>query len=513
MFIGNPEQVLKTFQAGGQDSDLLSGGGLLEEQQTSLVTHVRNYTVLMADIAPDAAYSGNSPLGRQSAIEARLPNGAPFGGNALRLRAGGVTPVVHRGGQISGIDDQLYAGGTVLGPATEAAQPANAYDNNFADFGRRRWELSKLRASYAFTTEFVTQNVAGNSLNGELERIVTPILAQNLEDLNLNGDSTLAADGSARRTLLRTNDGWRAILRAQAPKMDLRGEYAEPEMFYQAVRRVPPQYNTVGRVWMANDRAALDWTQHMLSRGAGALESSLALIGQAPAPCGFQWLLVPLMPNNLALPKISNAIPAFVSGNRPVGGSFTAAAFQITINVDGSGAETIVFPTVLASNPEDRYLSASRIAQIINDQYSAAQGSSYSNIASVGQDDVLELRGVASNGSIVIAAPANSALSLLGLTAGTYNGAGASAGGTNVVYEGSEIIFGDPAGFRFHYGTAAPGSTGPAGLRQYMKFSQSHDKYLYDMYLWTDATIADPEAYVFMQHLRIARPGINPVNP
>lgn len=513
IYIANPEAVAKTFQADGQNSDLLSGGGLLEEQQRGLVTHIRNYCVMLADnLGADYTFPGNSPLGRAQ-LTSRYTNGSPFGATPLALRPGGVEFVQHSGGQISGIDDQLFAFGTVLTAATEGAQPANAYDTNFAKFARRRWELQKLRASYAFTTEFITRNIAGQTLNGELERTITPIIGQNLEDLALNGDEDLAPDGSQRTAMLRVNNGWRKILREQSQNLSGGGEYIEPELFVQAVKSTPAEYGMLERKWFMNDRLWLDWIQKMGARSPNAMEASMSLIGYAPAPMGFQACLVPTMPFNLPLAKIGAALPARILSTRPIGGSFPADAYQISIDVDAQGAEIIVFPTVNDSNPENRYLRPHQIANTINQQYGAAHGENYANIARVSQHGFLELVGHADNGSIVLAAPANSALAILGLSSGAVNGQAANANNTNIVYEGAEVIFAPAQIFRFHYGTAAPGSAGPAGIRQFMKFSQEKDAYLYDMYLWTDATISEPEAAIYMSDIRLARPGVRPINP
>lgn len=519
----NPEEeAKKIFQAGGANSDFLSGGGLNEDQQEQVWTFIRNYMVMLAPHYQQlTSFPGDSPIGRAAAQREMYRNGSSIGMGAS-LVPGGCELMVHSNGKISGTYDQAYIGESITRRAAEGTQRADQYSRNPMKFGRRRFETVKMQSAWGFTTEFISQNLQRGQLNAKLGAGLGRRMGQDYEDLFINGDEDAAPilDANGHETphseLLRINDGLVKLTREQCPQFSADGEFVEWAHFVQATKMVPDEYGATGYKWWANPHLWTDWLENLSNRGAGAVESTMALGGIGLGPIGFPLVLVPSLPRQMPLTMIAAATSAHVIGHRAGPFSFPVDQFQISLNVDGAGAETIVFPTTSDPNVENRLLISERAAQVINAQYAAARGSQYSKVASVGQHGVLQLISPTSGAgsSIVIAAPANSALAILGLTAATTTGAAADGAApfTNTINEGTVMWFGPEWNFVWHVNTADNGSD-DKGLRMYVKFDQGSDKWVTDVYSYQDTTITAPEATVLIDNLRIARAGVSAINP
>jgi len=492
----------KVFQAGGPDSDLIPGGGLDEEQQLEMWTFVRQYAVMLAPMYPDLqTFPNESPIGRSNL--AHYTSRSP-----AALVPGGATMKVHSKGQVSGHYDLEYIPDTITRGATEGTRDVDQYAENGIETARRRYELKKLRSSHKETTEFYMRHIQNATLNAQLGNKLAPRMMQDFEDLAINGDESIAVT-SKRTRLLKQNDGWLKLARNQSPKFSLGGDFIEWDVFVDAVKMMPEEYNTLDFKWFMHPHLWLDWITRLSQRGNTA-EASAALGGSAVAPMGFATVLVPTLPRQQALPLNNTAVPARVKGERPGPISFKPNAKQFSLNVNGAGAEIIVFPDVDDPILDNRNLTMDRIAETINSQYSTAHGQAYANIARVGQHGVLEIVSPSTGAgqSIVIAAaPANDCLSVLLLAAGTYSGAAAGGAGVySTIYEGTPLLFGPAWNFVWHVSTAPRGSSAN-GLRMFTRFEQGSDSVETDIYTFQDATLYAPEALILVDDIRVARAG------
>ena len=518
----HPEvEAQKIFQAGGAASDFAAGGGLDEDQQEEMWFFIRHYMVMLAPIYAQMAgqYPDKSPIGQAFAQRALYQNGSSIGAGPT-LVPGGCELIVHRNGKISGHYDQGYIGEPITRRASEGTQSADQYSQNAFKQGRRRFETLKMQSAYGWTTEFVSQGIQRQQLNAKLGAALGKRMAQDFEELFVNGDQDAAPvlDAAGRETprskLNRINDGLVKLTLAQCPQFSADGEYVEWAHFVQATKMVQDEYGAVGYKWWCNNHLWTDWLENLQNRGGGAIEASMALGGVGLGPMGFPMVLVPAMPRQMPLRVFAAATSARVLGGRAGPFTFPIDQFQISLNVDGAGAETIIFSNVNDPNVENRLLQAERVCNTINTQYSAARGVQYKAVARVAQHGHIEFVSPTSGAgsSIVLAAPANSGLAVLGLVLGTTNGEAANGAGTNTINEGTIMWFGPEWNFCWHVNTADPGSD-DKGIRMYVKFDQGSDQWVTDVYSYQDTTITAPEATIVVKDLRIARPGTSALNP
>ncbi len=508
--IASHAETMKIFAAGGASSDLLTGGALNEDQQLEVMKFIRSYAVMLAPHVNDLnQFPPDSPIGR--GYQARTQSGSSVGG-AAALVPGGSTMMRHAAGKTSGTYDQLHIGRPITRAATEGTQDADQYTRNPAQFGRRRFSAEKLRASWGATTEFFERNIRQGTLNQELARAMAPRLAQDFEDLAINGDTAIVAN-TDRGLLLRRYDGWLKQTREQCYQISAGGDTIEHAIFMQAIKSMPEEYSITDHKWWMHPWLWHDYIDKLSQRTNGGPASDAALAGQGLAPYGYPVCLVPSLPRNEAITLFNLATAGTHIGTQPGPFAFETNAFQINLNVNNQGVVTIVFPTKLDTDVQERLLTSSRVAAIINEQYAAAHGIVYGNVARVGQHGVIEFvsptTGAGAASRIVLAAPANSALTALGLTAGTYEGV--AAGGTWNTYDEGTVMWLSPAwNFVWHVVTDA-NYTG-SGLRMYTKFDQGSDQVLTDIYSWQGASLMTPEACVVVNGLRAMRPA-TPVLP
>lgn len=497
--LGHPEEVSKLFTAEGPDSPLRSGGFKDEEQQEQLVRFISTYGVMIAPKMPLNQFPPNSKIG-QGIREQVNTDGSV--GRVPALTPGGAEIVTHSG-NLSGHYDLEYVAETILGPATEATQDASQYDDNPAKYGRRRFECEKYRASWGRSREWVLRALANGTLNAEVGDSFAPRIAHDVEDAMISGDTSLAASNK-RNTLLRKNDGWLKQARTEGQYMDWGNNYVSWNLFRDTARRMAlqPDMDFTGFKWWMHPMLWLDWLEWLSNRSM-SVEGSAALTGQGLGPMGYSTVLVPLFPVSMGL-TASGKDYARVATTIPGPKVFPPTNHQISLNIDGAGAVPIVFPNTNDSDVQNHIQTPHQIARAINQQYvDGVDDSTYNNVARVAQHGVVEILSPTqgADGSVVVAAPAESALELLGLTAGTYDGL--DSGGT--LYEGTPLLFGPDYNFNAHF-VVAP-DTSDAGIRMYTKYDQGSDKVLADMYLHMDATLYIPHLTTYVANVRRARVG------
>lgn len=499
----NPEQILKTLQA---NQDFSSGGSLDEEQQRDLFSIIRAFGVMLAPIYPDLdQFPPNSPIGR-SRQATRFSAQSSVGGGST-LVPGGARWLNHTSGATAGTYDQMYAGEPITRGATEATEDADQYVDNPVKFGRRRFENEKLRSSWKASTEFYVESIIGNRLDMAVQNALAPRLMHDYEDLAINGDDAIVGLDKRSR-LLNQNDGWVKITEAQCPQFSAGGDFIEWDVFVRMVKMIPDHYAMNGELrWWANPHLWLDWLQFLQNQTPDAVAAG-AMGGNGLAPMGMPMVLVPLIPRQRAIANVANVVGR-VLGNRSGPFAFTAAANSFSLNVDAVGATVITLTSVADPNEENRILTAERVAKAINDQYSAARGTQFSEVAQVDQHGQLELRSAATGvaGSVVLVDTEVGTLATMGLAAGASPGA---ALGNQ--YQGTILWLSPSFNFVWHTTTAPPQSS-TNGLRMFTKFEQEEDAIKTDVYTWQDATIEDPTATILATDIAVARPDEVALNP
>jgi hypothetical protein len=551
----SPEEVLKVLTAGG---DFLAGGQINEEEQAEFLTYVRAYGVMLAPLYQDLSqFPTNSPIGRAAGARF-VGGGAPTAGPGLV--PGGARMMAHGSGAISGHYDNMFIGHTITrgagadgdnrfvqeaevdswaganaGELAVVRGLANVGGNdrlaNYSDlsepakFGRRTFSCVKLRSSYAASTEFFTRSIIAGKLNADLSAALAPRMVHDFEDLAINGD-TGSPITSMRGRLLRCNDGWLKISRAQAPKINVDGEYLHWEHFVHGVKSIPDEYPMTDYKWWMNPHLWTDWVTALARyTNVGGESFSAALQGNALAPLGIPAVLVPLLPRNDKI-SVRNAANAFEAGHSVLQGRepgpffFSAAAANdkrlriVMAATDGDAHNRNIdvdFTTVADANQENRLLTIDRIVAQINATADAG------GCARVGQHGTLELVATSAAGAVLevgtvgvgadAASGANARLGFL-----SDEDAPAAAVGPPVAQgvitraEGTAMWLSPAENFVWHVTTAEAGSSS-TGIRMFSKFEQDMDRVVTDVYSYQDATIAMPHMMVVLDKIRCARPG------
>lgn len=546
----SPEDVTKALLAENSADGTIqglfnSGGDLNPEQQLALLKDIRAYSVMLAPAMGLDQFPEDAPV-----------RGGQFlgGGNVLQTFApGNVRMVPHSSGALSGTYDTAYVGDTITRGAArvgateymvqEASQdrfptatPTGNYGNSVVKFGRRSYEMKKLRSSSARSTEFLTQSILGNRLNTELSNWLAPRLAHDFEDLAINGDTnTPLAEFNPMRhpraNLLDVNDGWVKLSLAEAPTEDANGANVDFDHFMRAIRRLPPSVAQTNFRWWMNPRVLLDWRLNLHTAGltSDAMRDR-AMLGDIPSPLGLPITQVPLMPIDLAIANAAAVPPRWISGKagpyvfHPPSGSPTDTSVSFTIRVDGVGADlTVTLDTYNATTVQNRLYTIERLVKAINDAAVANvnYGAAYAALASVGQHGHLVLTGIVTGGASdikVMDAEADNDLvadvlgfepppgGVLGDGAGNTQLATGAAAAAGSIYNGSLIWLAQPQNFVWHVSTAAEG-TGANGLRAYMKFEQETDEWLFDIYSYQDFTIERPDRMVVIKDIAAIQVG------
>ena len=129
--------------------------------------------------------------------------------------------------------DKVRVGERVARLATEAVDD---HENAAVTFSKISLTTSKIRLDWELTTEGLEDNIEGDDLEDHIARLMATQLANDLEDLAINGD----ADSSD--PLLKSFDGWKKRVEASGHVVDADGSLIERKFFNAALKRLPRMY-------------------------------------------------------------------------------------------------------------------------------------------------------------------------------------------------------------------------------------------------------------------------------
>src|ERR1044072_701578 len=95
----------------------------------------------------------------------------------------------------------------------------------------------KLRLDWELTTESLEDGVEGEALEDHVARLMSNAASQDLEDVAINGDTTLTGD-----PLLKTMDGWAKRAEAGGHVLDHGGNTVDRTVFHKALKAMPRKY-------------------------------------------------------------------------------------------------------------------------------------------------------------------------------------------------------------------------------------------------------------------------------
>lgn len=129
--------------------------------------------------------------------------------------------------------DKVHVGERVARLATEATDD---HENAAVTFSKISLTTSKIRLDWELTTEGLEDNIEGDDLEDHIARLMATQLANDLEDLAINGD-TASSD-----SLLKSFDGWKKRVEAAAHVVDAQESMIERKHFNAALKRLPRRY-------------------------------------------------------------------------------------------------------------------------------------------------------------------------------------------------------------------------------------------------------------------------------
>lgn len=512
------QELARIYLTEGGNSEMSAGGMLLPEQQGAVLQAMRAQSTLLSPFMPGIAGPNNGTssvypatanpnpmIPNQSSTWSGSPGMAPIASGGP-----GISYVVHGNGKMTGTIEGFLATGHVTRGATQATNDPRRAANVLKPF-TREWRLRKNHVEQEWAKEQTFQTILEGQWETFLFNHLMPLCANDAETAALHGDEDIVGT-DPRSELLKINDGWLKQMRAQSRSIDYRGSFVDEALFFEMLRGYPDLFQPRRKYWFCHPAITMDWMQVMRASGAGAVEASMALMGMMPPPLGTQFWTIPLLSVDEAITTVAAATPARAQGTTQDQFIFPTDAYRVNFNINGAGVVTVPFPHQLAAVKEDRSLSIYRVCKIINDALVAAHGVTYRFVARPGQFGRLELvtPNTGAARSIVIAAPSSSALGVLGLTAGTYSGQDADAGGGNTLSCGTSLFLSMPENLVYRVSTAPMGS-GEGGFSQAMKYIQESDSHRYDAYYYSDHTLDVPEASVIAYGVRAARSGESPV--
>jgi len=95
----------------------------------------------------------------------------------------------------------------------------------------------KLRLDYELSSESLEDNLEGEALEDHIARLMANQAGVDLEDVSINGDTTLTAD-----PLLKAFDGWNKRAKNGGHVLDLAGDTIDRGVFHKALKQMPRKY-------------------------------------------------------------------------------------------------------------------------------------------------------------------------------------------------------------------------------------------------------------------------------
>jgi len=204
--------------------------------------------------------------------------------------------------------DTVAVGTRLVRLATEAVDDGV---NAQAAFTKINLTTKKLRLDFELSSESLEDNLEGEALEDHIARLMAAQAANDIEDLAINGDTTLSSD-----PLLKAFDGWRKRIRAGGHVVDHAGGAMDRSVFNKALKAMPRVYmaRRDGLKFFTGSNLIQDYLfsiQQVSASYITPLDAAQAGINQAvrtQGPAGFttgnafgqQVQEVPLWPENLA---------------------------------------------------------------------------------------------------------------------------------------------------------------------------------------------------------------------
>lgn len=130
--------------------------------------------------------------------------------------------------------DKIGVGTRLMRVATEAVDDGV---NAGATFSKISLTTTKLRLDFELSTESLEDNLEGDALEDHIARLMATQAGNDLEDVAINGDTSLSAD-----PLMKAFDGWRKRALAAGHVVDAGGAGLTRAVYNSALKAMPRKY-------------------------------------------------------------------------------------------------------------------------------------------------------------------------------------------------------------------------------------------------------------------------------
>ncbi len=381
--------------------------------------------------------------------------------------------------------DKLHIGEPVTSAATENSDASTTKSK--AKFNKVSLEAVKVKTYWELTKEFISNNLEQDNIEDTIFMAIIGRIAQDLETLGLRGD-TATVGSDPMDLLLVTLDGW--LKKADSAHiLDAAGGDITWNLFAAAWRRLPKHFRTdPGLRWIISDTAINDWQGHLKSRETPVGDQNL--VSSVVNPMGVPMMRVPNMPDDLSV-TAGAASPAQVIGGRSGPFVITSTANKVKLDINNVGATTV---TLTAGT-----FVAAQVAAEINAHLVAAggYGATFANFArDNGLGELfLESPTTGAASEIEVAAVANDAHDILGLTEAVVAGAAAA---TATVLEGTTILLTNPKNLVFGM---------LDGTRVFSEYNKNYDRIETVIYNEVDFEIEELDGLVKIKNVKLSSLG------
>jgi len=128
------------------------------------------------------------------------------------------------------------------------------------------YAVTPARLPWEITEETLRQNIEGQNLEAIITGYMTTQLGGDLEDIYLNGDTSISASDSDH-DFLYINDGWIKQMNNGSHIYDATSDSAMSlDIFYKTLQKLPNKYNNGKLRWLMSPRRAQEWELFLLNK-------------------------------------------------------------------------------------------------------------------------------------------------------------------------------------------------------------------------------------------------------
>jgi hypothetical protein len=135
-------------------------------------------------------------------------------------------------------------------------------------FSSIEYATTAVRLPWEITEETLRENIQGQSLENTITSLMTKQIGVDLEDLCINGDTSLASTADDY-DFLHINDGWVKQLTDGGHVEDRsakNGGAMSIDVYYDALRQLPNKYNNGALRWLMSPHRQQEWERYILDK-------------------------------------------------------------------------------------------------------------------------------------------------------------------------------------------------------------------------------------------------------